>query len=96
MIKLPHLDVNQKRTLSEKQIKNMTPMDLYAATFECQFIDDPDWIYLTTAHLMRILYRLIDKNKLDYETLNLDVKKAEMGTAFFKRYFDEETEHEAK
>ena len=96
MIKQTYLDPNQKRTLTKEQIDKMTSLDLYLAAYECQFIDDPDWTYLMALHLMRILYRLIDNNNLDFASLNLDVKKTEMGTAIFKRYFDEKTEHEAK
>lgn len=96
MIKQTYLEPNQKRTLTKEQIEKMTPLDLYLAAYECQFIDDPDWTYLMALHLMRILYRLIDNNNLDFASLNLDVKKTEMGTAIFKRYFDEKTEHGAK
>lgn len=96
MIKQTHLDANQKRTLNKEQIEQMTPLDLYLATYECQFIDDPDWTYLMTLHLMRILYRLIDNNNLDCASLNQDVQKTEVGTTIFKQCFDEKLERGAK
>ncbi|MFC1785883.1 hypothetical protein ACFLZA_00785 [Candidatus Neomarinimicrobiota bacterium] len=89
MIKQTHLDPNQKRTLTKEQIEKMTPLDLFLVAYECQFIDDPDWTYLMTLHLMRIMYRLIDNNNLDLLALNLDVHKSEVGTAIFNQYFDE-------
>lgn len=92
MIKQTHLDANQKRTLNKEQIEQMTPLDLYLATYECQFIDDPDWTYLMALHLMRILYRLIDNNNLDCASLNQDVQKTEVGTTIFKQCFDEKLE----
>ena len=81
MKKLPDENSMHGRTLTTEQVKNLTPEDLLMCIISCEYVNDPDWIYLTAENLMRILYRMIARHGIDFKELEQDVERAELATS---------------